>query len=374
MNAILVIPCFNHGGTAAAVARAALAHGPVLLVDDGSTDGSPDPPPGVHRLRLDTNRGKGAALRAGFRYARDAGFTHAITLDADGQHDPDDIPRFLEAAARQPDALLVGVRDFVAAGAPARRRRANAFSSFWFRVETGQPLADTQCGFRCYPLDLVDRLVVRSERYAFELEVLVRAAWSGARLVPVPVRCTYTSEQVRRSHFRPLLDTVRIARLNSRLAMQAVLVPRPLRAAWSVGRAVSPRATLREFFGEHAHAPGRLAGAVGIGLFCGIAPIWGYQMLAAVALSQWLRLNKAIALVASNISIPPVAPLILWGGLALGHWLFTGQRLGFAAVTRDTVLERAGEWFVGSIVLALLAGASGFVLSYAAARWWGGRR
>lgn len=374
MKAILVIPCFNHGETAAAVARAALRHGPVVLVDDGSTDGPPDLPPGVHLLRLDTNRGKGAALRAGFRYARDAGFTHAITLDADGQHDAEDIPRFLEAAAAQPDAMLVGVRDFVAAGAPARRRRANAFSSFWFRVETGQALADTQCGFRAYPLDLVDRLVVRSERYAFELEVLVRAAWSGARLVPVPVRCTYTREQVRRSHFRPLLDTWRMTRLNSRLAMQAVLVPRSLRAAWSAGRAVSPRAMLREFFGEHAHEPGRLAGAIGVGLFCGIAPIWGYQMLAAVALSQWLRLNKAIALVASNISIPPVAPLILWGGLALGHWLFTGRGFEFSKVTRGMVLEYAGEWFVGSLVLALLAGAAGFVLSYAAARWWGRSR
>ncbi|OQW96804.1 MAG: hypothetical protein BWK77_03570 [Verrucomicrobia bacterium A1] len=374
MNAILVIPCFNHGETAAAVARDALRLGPVVLVDDGSTAGPPDPPPGVHLLRLETNRGKGAALRAGFRYARDAGYTHAITLDADGQHDADDIPRFLEAAARRPDALCVGVRDFVAAGAPARRRRANAFSSFWFRMETGQRLADTQCGFRCYPLALVERLAVGSERYAFELEVLVRAAWSGARLVAVPVRCTYTREQVRRSHFRPLLDTWRMTRLNSRLAVQAFFVPLSLRAAWSVGRTVSPRAALREFFGEHAHEPGRLAGAIGVGLFCGIAPIWGYQMLAAVALSQWLRLNKAIALVASNISIPPMAPLILWGGLALGHWLFTGRGIEFATVTKATVLAYAGEWFVGSLVLALLVGAAGFVVSYAAARWRGRSR
>ena len=96
--------------------------------------------------------------------------------------------------------------------------------------------------------------------------------------------------------------------------------------------------------------------AVGLGLFFGIAPLWGYQMIAAAAAAHFLRLNKAITLLASNISIPPMMPLILYGALALGHWLFTGHRLvlDFSAqqMTKAKALEYLGQWFVGSLVLA----------------------
>lgn len=369
MNVCVVIPCFNHPTTVGEVARAAATHCPVMVVDDGSTPAVPAIP-GARLIRFEQNRGKGAALRAGFAAARAAGFTHAITMDADGQHLAEDIPSFLAAAERQPEALLVGVRDFVAAGAPERRHRANAFSNFWFRVETGLSLGDTQCGFRCHPLALMQQLRVRAERYAFEFEVLVRARWSGAALVAVPVRSSYAPEQVRRSHFRPVVDTLRISRLNSKLAMQAFLVPRALRAAWSRGERRTAREVAREFFSEHAHEPGRVALAVGLGLFCGIAPIWGYQMVAAAALAHWLRLNKAIALVASNISIPPIAPFILYGGLALGHWLFTGQRLDLSthALTMSLIMEYGWQWFVGSFALGALAAVAGTLITYGVAR------
>ena len=369
MKACIVIPCYNHASTIAEVAQAAAVHGPVIVVDDCSTD-PVRLPAGIQVIRFDRNRGKAAALRAGFQCAAEHGYTHVITMDADGQHSAEDVPQFLAIAKREPCALLVGVRDFVAAGAPTGRRRTNAFSNFWFRVQTGLRLNDTQCGFRCYPLSLVQRLRTRSERYAFELEVLVRSAWSGATLVTVPVQCSYRPDQVLRSHFRPWLDMWQISRLNSRLTMQAFLVPQTLRAAWSVGRVQTRREVIREFFAEHAHEPGQLAGAVGLGLFFAIMPIWGYQMLAAAALAHRLRLNKAIALVASNISIPPVAPFILWGGLELGNWLFTGQwlELSAGAMTRATVWEHLGHWFVGSIVLAMAVGATGMALAYGVAR------
>ena len=105
-------------------------------------------------------------------------------MDADGQHFAEDLPKFLALAQAQPDALAVGVRDFYAAGCPTHRRRSNAVSTFWFRVETGVRLGDTQCGFRCYPLALTQRLKMRSGRYAFELEFMVRAAWIGTPIVP----------------------------------------------------------------------------------------------------------------------------------------------------------------------------------------------
>ena len=163
MRACVVIPCYNHGAKVAEVARAALAYCPVILVDDGST--APLPAlPGCTLIRIETNRGKGAALRAGFQRALEDGFSHAITMDADGQHFAENIPAFLAEAESQPEALIVGIRDFYAAGAPAGRRRSNAVSTFWFRVETGVRLGDTQCGFRCYPLPLTQRLKIRSGR------------------------------------------------------------------------------------------------------------------------------------------------------------------------------------------------------------------
>jgi uncharacterized protein (DUF2062 family) len=369
MKPCVLIPCYNHGATVGTVAGAALKYCPVIVVDDGSTVPL-TLPAGVDVLRFEQNRGKAAALRAGFDQAAAAGFTHAITMDADDQHSADDLPKFLAAAATQPDALLVGVRDFVAAGAPDRRRRANAVSNFWFRVATGLRLGDTQCGFRCYPLALARRLRVRTARYAFELEIMVRAAWAGAPLVPVSVSCTYRPEQVAQSHYRPVVDTLRISRLNARLVWQSWLVPAPLLRVWSLGQHQSFRQVLREFFADHTDEPGRVAAAVGLGLFCGIAPIWGYQMLAAAALAHRFRLNKAIALLASNISIPPVAPFILYGGLWLGHWLFTGQALDFdwRAMTFARAIEYLGHWFVGSFVLAGLAAAVGTAVTYVVAR------
>ncbi|HEX7653685.1 MAG TPA: glycosyltransferase family 2 protein, partial [Verrucomicrobiae bacterium] len=151
MNFCVIIPCYNHGSTLTAVAEAARRDFPVIIVDDGSTKPLPNLPD-CDWVRLSRNQGKGSALRAGFQRARERGYTHAITMDADGQHFPEDLAAMHAAASAQPDAFIVGVRDLVAAGCPGHRQRSNAVSSFWFRVETGVRLPDTQCGFRCYPL------------------------------------------------------------------------------------------------------------------------------------------------------------------------------------------------------------------------------
>lgn len=369
MKPCVIIPCYNHARTVAGVAASALLHAPVIVVDDGSKVPLP-PLPGCAIIRLEKNLGKGAALRAGFEAAAKAGYTHAITMDADGQHRAEDLPKFLSASAANPEALVVGVRDFHAAGAPAGRRRSNAVSTFWFRVESGVALGDTQCGFRCYHVALTRRMQIRSQRYAYELEMMVRASWTGVSLVPVPITCSYEAEQLRQSHFRPVLDLAHITIMNIGLVLQSWVIPLSLRRAWSFGERKSLHRILRDFFSEHAHEPVRLAWAVGLGLFCGIAPIWGYQMLVAAALAHFLRLNKAIALLASNISIPPLAPFILYGSLALGHWLFTGHGLDFSAqqVTRSTIFQYLGQWCVGSIALGTVVAGFGTMTTYSLAR------
>jgi uncharacterized protein (DUF2062 family) len=167
-----------------------------------------------------------------------------------------------------------------------------------------------------------------------------------------------------------VLDLARITTMNIGLVVQSWLVPRTLRAAWSLGQSNTLRQIFHDFFSEHAHDPVRLSLAVGLGLFCGIAPIWGYQMLAAAALAHFLKLNKAIALLASNISIPPVAPFILYGGLALGHWIFTGRQLGLSAhhITRSLAIEYLGQWCVGSLVLGAAVALLGTLATYSIAR------
>jgi uncharacterized protein (DUF2062 family) len=365
VNPCVIIPCYNHPATVAAVARAAQAHCPVIVVDDGSTVPLPGLPQDI-LLRLERNGGKAAALRAGFQRATQLGFTHAITMDADGQHFSSDLPNFLAAAQARPHALIVGVRDFYAARTPAGRRRSNSVSTFWFRVETGVRLGDTQCGFRCYPLGLAQRLRARSQRYAFELEFMVRASWLGTPILAVPIQCVYHPDQLRHSHFRPVVDLARITIMNIGLVLQSWLVPRSLRRAWSLGEKKSLRTCIGEFFAEHAHDPLRMALAVGLGLFFGIAPIWGYQMVVAAAAAHFLRLNKAITLLASNISLPPMMPLILYAALALGHWMFTGQRLDFSfdRTTRAIAIQYLRQWVVGSITLGAIVAALGTGLTY----------
>lgn len=212
--AAALIPNFNHGRTLGDVLERTLAVIPhVLVVDDGSTDESSRALASfgerVRSLRHPSNLGKGRALRDGLGLLAEEGFTHAIALDSDGQHFPEDIPRFLEASSLAPEALVVGERDMRAA--PWRSRFGLFFSNACLRVFAGARLRDSQCGFRSYPLRAISGLELSGERYEFELEVLLKAAWAGVPIRPVPVRVTYQPPGGRVSHFRPLRDFLRVA-------------------------------------------------------------------------------------------------------------------------------------------------------------------
>ena len=374
----VVIPVYNHALTLGRVIAGARAFLPVIVVNDGSTDDTAAvlaQETGITLVTLRENQGKADALKSGFARAQELGYTHAITIDADGQHPTTAIPAFGEACRRQPDAFIIGVRELRQAGAPLERRLTNALSTFWFKVETGVPLTDTQCGYRCYPLDAARRLPVKFGRYAYELEVMVLAAWAGIPLVPLPFEVDYAAPTSRLSHFRPLRDFTQISRLHSRLSLVAFCTPPALRRLIAQGalrgapRGQRLRTVGRHLFTENAQTPGRFAASVGLGFFCGIAPIWGYQMLVAALLAHKLRLNKAIAVTASNISFPLAAPFILAGGLILGHWLRTGQFVEFAleSVARQIPLY-LWDWIAGSIILAALVGLLGGCATYLIAR------
>jgi len=228
---IIVIPVYNHSGTLRDVVTKSLkVHDRVMVVDDGSTDGGVDTLEGleVDIVRHSKNLGKGAAILSAAKKALRSGMTHMVTVDADGQHDPDDLRHFIPELEAHPDAIIVGKRDFHGAYVPASSRVGRAISNFWLRVETGRSLGDAQSGFRVYPISLFQQLKLRERRYSLEIEILVRAAWAGIELREVDISIFYPLPAERVSHFRLFRDNLRLSLLNARLVMRAV-VPLPHR-------------------------------------------------------------------------------------------------------------------------------------------------
>ena len=226
----VIVPTYNNAGTLKDVLTRALAQGlPVIVVNDGCTDGTAallaEAALPVTVLTHERNRGKGIALRTGLTHARNAGFRYAITLDADGQHYPEDLPRFLEAIDGHHGALVLGSRDLTAENMPGGNTFANRFSNFWFRLQTGKRIPDTQTGYRAYPLDKLPNLRLLTARYEAELTLLVFSAWKGVELVPVPIRVCYPEDRV--SSFRPFRDFFRISVLNTFLCILALVYGYP---------------------------------------------------------------------------------------------------------------------------------------------------
>ena len=380
----VLIPTSDNPRTVAGVVRGALERCPrVVLVDDGS---GPEARAaidevaaleGVTLVRHAANQGKGAALRSGFARALELGCTHALSVDADGQHPLEEIPRFLQRAAERPEALLIGWRDLQAAGASRGSTWGRANSNFWTWVETGLRLPDTQSGFRCYPLNAVSTLALRRTGYDLEIEVLVRLAWTGTPVesLPIPVRYFQGAERV--SHMRPFRDFVRVGRLNTRLVAARICLPSPVLDL--ISRDTWRRSRLRDRLGVMwrvlAHEPGtpeRAAASVALGLFMGIAPVWGLQMTLALLVAHLLNLSKPLAVVATNVSFPLMIPVIGWlsvlmGRLTLDPTAPRAQLMSFAVGPGD--LPR---YFVGSLLLAGTAAFVGAALTWilvSGARW-----
>jgi glycosyltransferase involved in cell wall biosynthesis len=217
-----VIPAYQAAPTVGEVVRGVLqgAFSEVLVIDDGSTDGTAEAAweAGARVISLPVNRGKGAALATAFADLFGRGATGVVTLDADGQHLPEEIPKLLAAAA--PDAdLVLGVRDHLFTKMSRVRRASNRLSSRAISLAAGQPLADVQTGFRFYSRRLIDRVGFPEARFEAESAVVVRAARAGFRVVTVPVHLAFADGRTT-SHYRPLLDSLRIASAVTRARFQ----------------------------------------------------------------------------------------------------------------------------------------------------------
>ncbi len=369
---LIAVPVYNHGATLRGVVEQSLAvHGDVLVVDDGSAEpvapllaGLP-----VEVVRHPVNRGKGAAIRTAAAAARRRGMTHLVTLDADGQHDPADFPRFAQAIAQEPFAIVVGTRDFTGPNVPGSSRFGRQFSNFWLRVQTGQGLGDTQSGFRAYPLAVLEGLTLRQDHYAFEVEVLVKAAWAGVPLREVPISVHYPPRGERVSHFGAFRDNFRLTVLNTGLTLRSV-APWPHRKLVpTAGGAVSvfhPLRSIRALVTAGA-APAPLAMAAALGVFLGALPLIAVHTVTILLAAGYLRLNKVAAVAASQLCMPPLMPaLCIEAGYFLRHGRFLTElsleTLGYQA------LDRLWEWLLGSLVVGPVAAGAVAALVYAAAR------
>ncbi len=229
----VIIPTYNNEKSIGQVVTDTLGYcDDVIVVNDGSTDSTTatlNEMSGITLVSYPQNKGKGHALREGFRRALSMGFAYAITLDADGQHYPADIPLFLKANHEHPGALIIGRRQLEGVDRSKGSNFANKFSNFWFYVQTGKALEDTQTGYRLYPLRKLHGLSLLTSRYEAELELLVFASWHGVDLVSIPVNVYYPPREERVSHFRPGMDFARISVLNTVLCFLAVVYGLPLR-------------------------------------------------------------------------------------------------------------------------------------------------
>ena len=224
----VIIPTYNNATTIRRVIEDVEKYcSSIIVVNDGSTDDTaailqsiPSP---IEVVSYPDNRGKGYALVTGFKKAKALGYTHAITIDADGQHFADDIPCFIEGLKHNPEGFIVGCRNLTEENMPRQNTFANRFSNFWFRLQTGINLPDTQSGYRLYTLSSLKGLNLITSRYESELELLVYAAWAGVDITSVNVKVYYPPAEERVSHFRPIYDFFRISVLNTVLCLGALL-------------------------------------------------------------------------------------------------------------------------------------------------------
>lgn len=359
LEIVVIIPTYNNGKTLATIIQDVYSYcQDIIVVNDGSTDDTEAILKSFTYIKVihhPINKGKGTALKHGLTQAKVSGFRYAITIDSDGQHFASDIPIFIKSIEKEPDTLLVGARNLTSDNMPGKNTFANKFSNFWFRLETGLKLEDTQSGYRLYPLRKmnVERFWYTA-KYEFELEAIVFAAWGDIPVKNIPIHVYYPPQEERISHFRPFQDFTRISILNSVLVLITFLwiLPRNFfrKLSWS---------NCKRFFKEHIAATHEsnthIVLAVMLGVFMGIVPIWGYQMLVTLFLAHLLKLNKAIAIVAANISLPPMIPFLLYGSYLTGcKVLGRSADLRFGDLSFENVKSVLEQYLIGSIIFACI--------------------
>ncbi|UXP30775.1 DUF2062 domain-containing protein [Reichenbachiella agarivorans] len=372
INYCVLIPTYNNASKIRPVLeKVGLYASNVIVINDGATDSTAEilaDFPQYDVIIHEVNQGKGVALRHGFERAITLGYDYAITIDSDGQHDAADIPKIIAAIEQNPGAVVMGSRNMEQAGVPGKSSFGNKFSNFWFWAETGISLPDTQTGFRAYPLHPISKKKWITSKFEFEIEVIVRLAWSNIPFVSVPIHVTYEEDRI--THFRMFRDFARISVLNTFLVTLALLffLPRLLIMRFSFQKSWEK---LKVEFGKNKDNPGKMAFSVGLGLFFGIFPVWGFQMLIAFGVASVFKLNRLVVLFFSNISIPPFLPILIFVSFLCGAPFVADpvQFSDFTHLTLDSVYDQVVQYAIGSVLFSVAAGLIGTLVAYILLKW-----
>lgn len=372
INGCIIIPTYNNERTLSRVLDEVLAYaggGTVIVINDGSTDATASILKSyegkIILLVNPVNSGKGFSLRKGFEEALTRGFEYAITIDSDGQHFPSDIPKLIETIRENPGAMVMGSRNMTQEGVPGRSSFGNRFSSFWFWFHTGIKLPDTQTGFRIYPLQPLKKISLFTRKFETEVEVIVKLAWRDVPFVAVPIQVKYDPDE-RVSHFRPFRDFSRISILNTFFFVMTLVWYLPKRLITSLlSRGLWN--TIKAEFSKPGESDLRKSFSVGFGLFMGIVPIWGFQLLVGIPAAIAMRLNKVLFFLAANISVPPMIPFIIYASYKLGGVFFEDKNVQITTwkdLTLESIHLNFLQYVAGAIILAIVAGIFGVVLSF----------
>jgi glycosyltransferase involved in cell wall biosynthesis len=375
---VVLLPTYNNQRTLRDVLSRVAALGlPMIVINDGCTDSTPalladwlaERPSVKLDLRVHpANRGKAAALQTGFRAAGETGYTHALTLDTDGQHDPAEIPALLAESQQNPRALVLGYRDDTHPDYPAKSRIGRRISNFFIRLESGLRVRDSQCGMRVYPLPLVQAAPCRAGHFGYEAEIITRAAWSGCPVIETPIVTRYLPLEQRVSHFRPWLDTIRGIAMHVRLVLRA-MIPLPHPKYEPQAKALTSHSSFRAALWQWLNplrawrelrqgtlTRSEVSAALAVGVFIGNLPAYGLQTVLALYTARRLHLHPVAVVAGSHVSIPPLAPFLIAAAIALGHLVLHGTLppWSFDSGLKNVAGALLLDWVVGGVVLGLI--------------------
>lgn len=358
-----VIPVFNNKDTVKAVVLGCRSYlQKVVVVDDGSTDTDVSElfsDSDIEVLKHNHNKGKGRAILTALRHIEARGGRFMITIDADGQHYPQDLKKFIPLLQDDETSIIIGNRKFNEKNIPNSSRFGRKLSNFWLRVETGVSIYDSQSGFRAYPVKNLSRLNLKGSHYDFEAEVLARAVWAGLYLKTVEIDVWYPEPHTRVSSFKPFLDNFRISCMHARLVGRRLL-PFPhqkvvvtLKKQVDFSLMLHPVKLLKKLLKENA-SPAGLSLSAAVGTFFAVLPLISMHTLVIAYVATRLHLNKIMALNIQHLCMPPFVPLIC---IELGYYMRNGRWL--TDVNLNTVFgqlpARLIEWLLGSLIVAPIA-------------------
>ena len=368
LKCCVLVPTYNNAQTIEDVIQSTLEYcDEVIIVNDGCTDHTSEILTKYPQLKVIThlvNQGKGVGLRNGFKKAVELGFDYVISIDSDGQHYPKDFILFLDKIEQEPGSLIIGARNMTVENVPNKSTFGNKFSNFWFWAETGITMPDTQSGYRLYPVQRLKNIWLFTTKFELEIEVIVKAAWRGIPVVSVPVSVYYAPEGERVSHFIPSRDSTRISFLNTYLVILAALFWRPVMLIRSINLKNLKKVWKEEVVAAH-ESTNKKALSVGVGLFFGIVPIWGFQFALAIFSAVFFKLNKIIVGLSAQISVPPLIPFVLYASVKTGEFVLGKEvNLDFTKLLSVETLKNLYVYYIGATVLSVTAGIAGFLVTW----------